>query len=106
VALLVQLLLGSDVAHVVALTARSEEWRGHTYKWLLEHGLPLDTVLMRPANNFEPNTKVKPDLLNAWLQEYGLGLGAVLFIVDDNDKMVETWRNMGFRCWQVAPGGK
>lgn len=89
----------------VALTARNERYRNATLKWLEKHDLQFDELLMRPDDNYESTVDVKPMLLNRWLDEERLTHADVWFILEDRDKMVEAWRNLGHNCWQTRPGG-
>ena len=89
----------------IALTARPEPYRTQTIEWLLSHGIAIDTLLMRPANDFNSDTIVKPALLNRHFGSHEVALQHVAFILDDRDAIVEAWRNLGYRCWQVQPGG-
>lgn len=54
----------------------------------------------RPDGDHRHDTEVKPELLaNA-----GVGPKEVLCILEDRDSMVAKWRELGYRCLQVAEG--
>jgi len=99
-----------DGLHLIGCTGRSEEHRVATEKWLMENDLLLDFVLMRPAFDFRSDADVKVELLQGWHDsteeaEKGLTLqDRVLFVLEDREKMVEAWRNLGLNCWQVRYG--
>jgi len=97
-------LLGLDSV-TVALTARPETYRAATHDWLIEHECVFDHVLMRGKDDFRNITEVKPELLRMFLQENDYSPEDVLVILEDREHMVEKWRNLGYRCWQVRPGG-
>jgi FMN phosphatase YigB (HAD superfamily) len=85
---------------IVGLTGRNEQWRGKTLEWFSKHELFMDELLMRPDKDFTPDAELKPRmLLERFPQE------SILFILEDRDKVVDAWRNAGFNCWQVRPGG-
>lgn len=85
---------------IVGLTGRNEQWRGKTLEWLSKHELFMDELLMRPDKDFTSDAELKPRmLLERFLKE------SILFILEDRDKVVDAWRNAGFNCWQVRPGG-
>lgn len=44
--------------------------------------------------------EVKPELL----QKAGITPDKVYFILEDRDSMVAKWRELGYRCLQVADG--
>lgn len=95
---------------VIACTGRPEKYRPMTYRWLEEHEIEINTVLMRPNDNYDSDTAIKPQLLWKHLHEaFGVNTGvvrqSVLVVLEDRDKMVETWRGLGLNCWQVKHGG-
>lgn len=106
---------------ILAITGRPERYRNQTMKWLLTHDIHIDTLLMRPNDDFSSDTACKPKLLR---QHYAdihreeieklpdnsvdplfYAVNEVLFILEDRDIMTEEWRNLGFTCWQVRQGG-
>jgi beta-phosphoglucomutase-like phosphatase (HAD superfamily) len=87
---------------IVACTGRNEKWRPATIAWLNTHGIAIDFVLMRPDDNYEPDHELKIRMA----QEFIAPLAPKEWLVlDDREKVVEAWRNAGFTCWQVSPGG-
>lgn len=87
------------------LTGRSHKWYSVTLAWLMRHGITLDALMMRPEGDWSSDHDLKPKMLAAMFGDMESAKGRVLFILDDRDKVVEAWRNHGFRCWQVQPGG-
>lgn len=85
---------------VVGLTGRNERYRNATNKWLDLHGIRLDDLIMRPDNDYTPDHELKPAMLGAVYPP-----DRIWFILEDRDKVVEAWRNLGYRCWQTNPGG-
>ena len=90
---------------IVGLTGRNDRYRPSTLHWLMKHNVPLDDLLMRPDTNFKPDHEMKPEILDQWLSENGHTHSDVWFILEDRDKVVEAWRNLGHNCWQCRPGG-
>lgn len=92
---------------VIGLTGRNERWRKETDAWLMKHKVGIDELLMRPDDCYESDTVIKPRLLTELFEDAGFGaaLENVLLILEDRDKMVEEWRNLGFSCWQCRAGG-
>lgn len=91
----------SENYHIIGLTGRPEQWRGKTYEWLQKHSIALDALLMRPDRDWSPDAELKPRLL----ESYAPSKEDVLFILEDREKVVDAWRNLGYNCWQVRPGG-
>lgn len=94
-----------DAPFVVALTGRNEKYRTPTINWLARHDLSIDALLMRPDDDYRSDHELKPQLLNEFLSTMQWDKGKVMFILEDRDKVVEAWRDRGFTCFQVRPGG-
>lgn len=108
-------ILTADV-EVILLTGRNERYRKVTEAWLLKHRVKSDHLLMRPNDDWRSDHVLKPKLLvdfitgcdqdQVWTEgQLEAAKAAVWFILEDRDKVVEAWRNLGFRCWQTQPGG-
>lgn len=97
-----------DEILLVACTGRNERYRQATLEWLIRHDLAVfDTILMRPDGDFRPDVEMKPALLHAFMSSLDVSKGVfpkVAFILEDRDKVVEAWRNLGYKCWQVNNG--
>jgi hypothetical protein len=57
-------------------------------------------LLMRPRGDRRDDPTVKPELLVA----RGIVPENTAFILEDRNRMVKRWRELGFTCWQVAEG--
>ena len=91
--------------NTIAVTGRNERHRCRTLGWLRLNEIEIDMLLMRRDDDFRSDTEVKPALLSEHFGSMQIALESVLFILDDRDKVVQKWRDLGFRCWQVQPGG-
>lgn len=98
-------VMSEEGYHIIGLTGRNEKFRYKTMGWLTLHKVSLDALLMRPDDNFLPDHELKPMKLAQYYGSQEEALDAVLMILEDRDKVVEAWRNIGYRCWQVQPGG-
>lgn len=85
---------------LVGCTGRNEKFRAQTLAWLVNHDILLDDLLMRPENDWRPDHELKPSFFEAHYNEE-----EVLFVLDDREKVVQSWRDKGYNCWQVRPGG-
>jgi FMN phosphatase YigB (HAD superfamily) len=92
--------LHADI-EVIGLTGRNERYRNETLDWLDTYEICLSELLMRPDDNYQPDHELKPQMLAA----AGVKPQQVWLVLEDRDKVVEAWRNLGFSCWQVRPGG-
>ena len=96
---------GGDLL-LVACTGRNERYRQATLEWLIANDLAIfDDILMRPDGDWRPDVEMKPAMLWEFLDEHGIHTSDVAFILEDRDKVVEAWRNLGYACWQVNVGG-
>lgn len=92
-------ILGRDI---VFCTGRRESVRGKTCNWLTANVMSTydSELLMRKDRDWRPDTEVKPELL----QKAGITPDDVYLILEDRDSMVAKWRELGYRCLQVADG--
>jgi hypothetical protein len=68
-----------------------------TRSWLARHRIPFHFLNMRPVNK----KFVSDDALKkSWL----LNKDSVFMVVDDRQKVVDMWRDLGLTVFQVAPG--
>lgn len=85
---------------IVLLSGRQSEYREHTVRWLVKHGIAYDELWMRPTGDRRPDDLVKAELFDAHVRHRF----AVRFVLDDRDRVVSLWRRMGLSCWQVNYG--
>jgi len=90
---------------IVGLTGRNARYRPATLDWLFNNGISFDCLMMRPDDNWSPDHELKPQMLQEYLKMTGRDQSDVWFILDDREKVVEAWRNLGYNCWQPRPGG-
>ena len=88
--------------NIVFCTGRRESVRKKTEYWLFKNIWCLREykLLMRKDGDWRHDTEVKPELL----QKAGITPEDVYFILEDRDSMVAKWRELGYRCLQVADG--
>jgi FMN phosphatase YigB (HAD superfamily) len=89
---------------IIAITGRNEKFRPITLKWFDKYHVPIETLLMRPDNDFRSDKELKIGLLEDWLDCIGRDKSELLFALEDRDKMVDAWREYGIPCWQVRVG--
>ena len=96
------------------LTGRPETYRSETERWLEEHDvLQFDDytdIAMRQKDDWRPDYQLKEELLQELLRKfYGDSYDENaakqrVLILDDRDKVVAHFRDLGYECWQVAQG--
>jgi hypothetical protein len=75
--------------------------RAITEEWLHKHAaVPVTYLYMRPAGDTRPDEIVKREL---YFQHVDMAYN-VEFVLDDRNKVVDMWRELGLPCLQVAEG--
>lgn len=83
---------------IFVVTGRSEEAREKTELWLSVYGITYEKLLMRKAEDFRPDNTVKMEIFNDHIK----GKYNVQVIFDDRQKVVDMWRELGLKVFQVA----
>lgn len=84
---------------IIVTSGREDRFKEQTETWFMIHGILVDKLYMRPANDFRTDWIVKEEMLDKILEDY-----APWLVFDDRDQVVDMWRRNGLRCLQVAPG--
>lgn len=85
---------------VAIITGRFEQYRDVTVKWLAQHGIRYEMLLMRPDGDFRSDAEVKLELAQRW----PLPPNQVLAVFEDRSRVVTAWRAAGYFCCQVREG--
>ena len=106
-----------DGFRVVIFSGRNDRSFDATVSWLKSHEVPHDLLVMRPDKfkskswpiaNGNPATfdmRFMPDeILKKKMLDTFLDINDVFLVVDDRDKVVKMWRDLGLNTFQVAPG--
>lgn len=91
---------------IILCTGRDEINRIATEQWLNDKGIAylFTQLLMRPRGSRESDFTVKLALVDEFFGDRDTALKNVLLVLDDRDKVVEAFRDAGFRTWQVQAG--
>jgi hypothetical protein len=84
---------------IAIFTGRDETYRAHTERWLKNKGIEYDLLKMRPAKDYRSDTIVKLEMFQQHFVPSDIWM-----VVDDRDKVVEMWRELGLTCLQVQKG--
>lgn len=90
----------------IVLTGISDIFEGALIEWYAQHELSPDGLYMRPWSDI-PKTKepeLKLRIFNEEIKPKYEGEDVQFVVLDDNDKVVEAFRNAGIECWQVTNG--
>lgn len=85
---------------VIVMSGRDAVCREQTVGWLTGHGVPFDELHMRPEGDQRPDWVVKDGLL----REHVAGRYHVRYCLDDRDQVVDHYRTLGLKVFQVQPG--
>lgn len=86
---------------ILFCSGRKDEYEPQTRAFLDKHFPGMDyRLMMRKTADNRKDSIVKEEIYNHNIA----GRYNVLFVLDDRSTVVETWRNLGLTCWQVAPG--
>lgn len=85
--------------HIVIVSGRSDQCREGTVRWLHDNLLLPDLLLMRKEGDHRPDDLVKQEIYRTHLSDLD-----IFGVFDDRDRVVNMWRRLGIRCFQVAPG--
>jgi len=88
---------------IVFCTGRREQCREKTIKWfksIHKYSFAECRLLMRGDNDLRPDTVVKPQLL----RNEGICFDDILFVIEDRNVVVKTWRDLGLVCIQPFEG--
>jgi hypothetical protein len=87
---------------VVAVTARPEDNRQMTMRWMIQHDIPIDVIHMRASDDRRPSTEVKRDLITLNFPD----LSVIEFVLEDRDDAVAMYRQLGLNVLQVNIGAR
>lgn len=91
----------SDAGYeIVVMSGRDGECEGVTREWLDKYLNVNYELYMRPVGDQRQDSLVKRELFDAHVRNRF----DVQFVLDDRNQVVDMWRAMGLRVFQVAPG--
>lgn len=99
---LVQSFLHNEDCDVIFVSGRDEICRTDTETWLdrVVDGRDPNLLYMRPQGDTRDDRIVKREMYEREVK----GKYNVRFVLDDRDKVVKMWRQLGLTCLQVAEG--
>tara|TARA_R110000824_G_scaffold346678_1_gene533498 strand:+ start:72 stop:575 length:504 start_codon:yes stop_codon:yes gene_type:complete len=110
-------LFKQDGFKIIIFSGRNDRSFFTTKEWLKVNDVPHDLLVMRPdkfqkdswpiadgnpatkAMRFMPDEILKKEMLDTFVN-----IEDVFLVVDDRNKVVKMWRDLGLNTFQVAPG--
>ena len=107
----------ADGFKIVIFSGRNDRGFDATVQWLDDFKVPFALLVMRPdkfkdkswpiadGNPATPDMRFMPDeILKKKMLDAFVDINDVFLVVDDRDKVVKMWRDLGLNTFQVAPG--
>lgn len=88
------------MVEIVLLSGRHETCKDDTKAWLAAHNVSYDHLFMRKEDDDRADYIIKKELYD----EHVNGKFNVLFVMDDRNQVVDLWRSLGLKCFQVDYG--
>lgn len=87
---------------VILMSGRTDACREDTEAWLRKHGVCYNALYMRRSveDKGRKDSEVKLDLFD----EHIRGAYNIMFVLDDRNQVVEAWRGIGLKVFQVQEG--
>ena len=110
-------LFAEDGFKIVIFSGRNDRSFFSTKDWLKINKVPFDLLVMRPdkfksdswpiadGNPATKDMRFMPDeILKKKMLDTFVDIDDVFLVVDDRNKVVKMWRDLGLNVFQVAPG--
>ena len=107
----------NDGFKIVIFSGRNDRSFHTTKEWLEKYKVPYDLLVLRPdkfqdeswpiasGNPATPDMRWMPDeILKKAMLDTFVDIDDVFLVVDDRQKVVDMWRDLGLNTFQVAPG--
>jgi hypothetical protein len=82
----------------IGFTGRPEKFRGMTVGWLVRNKIDIDTILMRPDDDYTKNSELKIRLVKDHFKE---NLHTIHFVIDDNEESILEFYKLGIPTLQI-----
>lgn len=100
----VQKIVKNYNGHLIFMSGREDTSMDKTRQWLSDQGVYYDwnsmKLFMRKKDDYRKDCIIKEEIFR---QEI-LGKYYVKFLLDDRNQVVDMWRSLGLKVFQVAEG--
>lgn len=83
---------------IILVSGRPDTYRAATEKWLEDHEVAWDRLLMRPAGDFREDSLVKSEIYLRDVRPYY----EIQFVLDDRKGVIAMWKRMGLVVFEVV----
>lgn len=85
---------------VILMSGRDGSCKEETIKWLENNEVEYEALYMREAGDTRKDSIVKAELYKEHIE----GKYNIDFVLDDRNQVVQMWRDLGLKVFQVADG--
>ena len=85
---------------ILIVSGRDSVCRDLTAEWLDKHQIVYNGLYMRPEGDNRKDSIIKEEIFNNFIKDKFY----VDFVLDDRNSVVDFWRSIGLKCFQVAEG--
>jgi predicted kinase len=86
---------------VLLVSGREEKYKAPTLKFLENHAIMFDDLMMRKTSDSRKDSIIKTEIYNGFIKDHY----CIEFVLDDRNQVVDTWRNdLKLPCFQVYYG--
>ena len=85
---------------ILIVSAREEKFQPLTEDWLKKYSIPYDHIFLRSDNDYRADDIIKKEIYEQKIKPHW-DIGVVL---DDRNRVVKMWREIGLTCLQVNEG--
>lgn len=89
----------AEGAELIFVSARPEDYRKETEKWLKKHGMDYMNLVMRRKGDKRPDTDVKGEIYNRYLKQY-----EIVKVFDDRPVVIRMWQALGLEVEDCGNG--
>ena len=92
--------IGIPEIYVLVVSGREDSCAEVTQKWLKDNNIFYDELFMRASGDLREDSIIKREIYEKYIKpRYN-----VKYVLDDRDRVVKMWRELGLKVLQVAPG--
>ncbi len=85
---------------IIVVSGRKDECYQVTLQWLHDNHVPFDYLHMRKESDNREDSIIKREIYDNNIKAEH----EVDFVLDDRNRVVKMWREIGLKCLQVAEG--
>lgn len=97
---ILRVFYGNGNYAILIVSGREDACKHETVGWLSKNYVMYDELFMRKHGDYRPDEVIKKEIYDKHIKDkYD-----VEFVLDDRNKVVKMWREIGLKCLQVAEG--